>query len=159
MLASASPSTEPPRSPDGSWPLGFASYFVILFEFVILVLSLLSARHTLRSCSPRSSFCSPWGRADFNITPEQTQHASPIDTVWRGSRERSSSPPRHGRAWFCPSLPMGAAGARLLSADECKQVTVGLLPPGNLLGSISSLPSIPFNSPNFTSSVSPFGTM
>ena len=55
---------------------------------------------------------------------------------------------------------MGAAGARLLSAEECHQVTVGLLPPGNLLGSIPSLPSIPFGSTNGTSlSVSPFGTV
>ena len=165
MLAYAAPSsprtvvqTLTPASPEGAW-------------------------FTLCECSPQSSFCTPWKHGEamadgISQTGSTRDSTSPIDTVWR---EAAASPKVaiSARAWRLESseVPVGAVGTKLLHSPpgqihQMPQILQtprmpmsgmsGLLPPGNLLGSISSLPTVPFSSPhsvNVCSSVSPFATI
>ena len=60
------------------------------------------------------------------------------------SREATMTPPRVGRAWLNgPPIPHQLE-PRLLAARASPPRSFGLRPPGNLLGSISTLPTVPF---------------
>lgn len=177
MLALASPGS--PRAAGTTATAGTAGTSTLP-----TVTSPEGAWFTLCECSPRSSFCTPWKQqetTDWNSQTGSTQaSASPIDTVWREPPEPQPKPPP-ARAWRLPTsepLPLGAVGTTLLrpapeplaavaalpepvAAPAIEPAVAGLLPPGNLLGSISSLPTVPFSSPpsvNVRCSVSPFGT-